>query len=94
MERQCICGNFFDVREWSGICPDCKTNIWEVYVVEKPKLPDNCPQHLKEWWESKTSLTERTKLRLELYENYYDIFRIKESDRWKVNLRKQITKIK
>jgi hypothetical protein len=57
-------------------------------------MSPECPQDLKDWWESKTKITERTQLRIEIYENYYDIFRIKESDRWKVNLRKQITKIK
>jgi hypothetical protein len=93
MERQCICGNFFDVREWNGICPDCKNNIWKVYVVENPK-PTTNNQNLLDWWNTGTKMTDRTRLRIEIYENYYDMFRIKESDRWKVNLRKQITKIK
>lgn len=93
MERQCICGNFFDVREWSGICPDCKTNIWEVYIVENPK-PTTNNQNLLDWWNTKTKVNERTQLRIEIYENYYEVNKIKESDRYKINLRKQITKIK
>lgn len=93
MERQCICGNFFDVREWSGICPDCKTNIWEVYVVENPK-PTTNNQNLLDWWNTGTKMTDRTRLRVEIYENYYEVNKIKESDRYKINLRKQITKIK
>ena len=93
MERQCICGNFFDVREWSGICPDCKTNIWEVYVVENPK-PTTNNQNLLDWWNTGTKMTDRTRLRIEIYENYYEVNKIKIEDRYKINLRKQITKIK
>lgn len=29
MDRKCKCGNFFDLRECSGICPECKTDIFE-----------------------------------------------------------------
>jgi hypothetical protein len=93
MERQCICGNFFDVREWSGICPDCKTNIWEIYVVENPK-PTTNNQNLLDWWNTGTKMTDRTRLRIEIYENYYEVNKIKIEDRYKINLRKQITKIK
>ena len=28
MERKCSCGNFFDVRECNGICPECKKDIF------------------------------------------------------------------
>jgi hypothetical protein len=64
------------------------------FILGSPPMSPECPQHLKDWWESKTKVTQRTQLRIEIYENYYDMFRIKESDKWKVNLRKQITKIK
>ena len=28
MERKCSCGNFFDVRECNGICPECTKDIF------------------------------------------------------------------
>lgn len=65
----------------------------ETFILGSPSISPNCPQDLRDWWESKTKLTERTKLRVELYENYYEVNKIKESDKWKVNLRKIITKM-
>jgi hypothetical protein len=64
------------------------------FILGSPPMSSECPQHLKDWWESKTKVTERTQLRIEIYENYYEVNKIKVEDRYKINLRKQITKIK
>jgi hypothetical protein len=64
------------------------------FILGSPPMSPECPQDLKDWWESKTKVNERTQLRIEIYENYYEVNKIKESDRYKINLRKQITKIK
>jgi hypothetical protein len=64
------------------------------FILGSPPMSSECPKDLKDWWESKTKITDRTRLRVEIYENYYDMFKIKEEDKWKINLRKQITKIK
>ena len=64
------------------------------FILGSPPMSSECPQDLKDWWESKTKVTERTQLRIEIYENYYEVNKIKVEDRYKINLRKQITKIK
>lgn len=61
-------------------------------ILERPDLPSNCPEHLKIWYMSYMNPTlQRALNRVEYYENYCHLNKIKIEDSWKVNLRKQIT---
>ena len=43
MERKCSCGNFFDLRECSGICPECNKDIFNQSTQDNnvSKKPNN-----------------------------------------------------
>ena len=43
MERKCSCGNFFDVRECNGICPECNKDIFNQSTQDNnvSKKPNN-----------------------------------------------------
>ena len=43
MDRKCKCGNFFDLRECSGICPECNKDIFNQSTQENnvSKKPNN-----------------------------------------------------
>lgn len=59
-------------------------------ILVQNKLPQNCPQTLRVWWFKMTN-TDRAKERVQIYEDYYALNKIKPEDEWKVNLRKQIS---